>query len=255
MWTQREVTECQPCQNNLKSNLTPTKQFHWLRVGCLHNHSLLWISKLFLRCLTTFLHSRLLHNYPSRLSSSSSLLLLFFPPEVPSAPSAIALVLCTGSEMVLSWRAPARTGGAPILGYYLDQKEDGAELWREVNVKAALERRFKVRTVFALKLRRFLVSSRIYFSHLCERVQMGNRAQAQTGAHGALGNLRHNRWMKRWLEVQVVIQGVLFTNSKLCGQRRVRQHYRQSASGCRQMEKTLKYIKETFWVNSPGAAN
>lgn len=46
--------------------------------------------------------------------------------------------------MVLSWRAPARTGGAPVLGYYLDRREEGAELWREVNVKAARERRFKV---------------------------------------------------------------------------------------------------------------
>lgn len=72
------------------------------------------------------------------------------PPDVPSAPSAIALVLCTGSEMVLCWRAPTRTGGAPILGYYLDQKEERAELWREVNVKAARERRFKVRTAFTL---------------------------------------------------------------------------------------------------------
>lgn len=72
------------------------------------------------------------------------------PPDVPSAPSAIALVLCTESEMVLSWRAPARTGGAPILGYYVDQKEEGAEPWREVNVKAVRERRLMVRTAFAL---------------------------------------------------------------------------------------------------------
>lgn len=66
------------------------------------------------------------------------------PPDVPSAPSGIALLLCTGSEMVLSWRAPARTGGAPVRGYYLDQREEGAELWREVNVKAVRERRLKV---------------------------------------------------------------------------------------------------------------
>lgn len=72
------------------------------------------------------------------------------PPDVPSAPSAIALLLCTGLEMVLSWRAPARTGGAPVLGYYLDRREEGAELWREVNVKAARERRFKVSTASTL---------------------------------------------------------------------------------------------------------
>ncbi|KAK5861967.1 hypothetical protein PBY51_017402 [Eleginops maclovinus] len=63
---------------------------------------------------------------------------------VPSAPSAIALLLCTGSEMVLGWRAPACNGGDPVLEYYLDQREKGGEMWREVNVKPAKERQFKV---------------------------------------------------------------------------------------------------------------
>ncbi|XP_054638923.1 myomesin-3 isoform X2 [Dunckerocampus dactyliophorus] len=63
---------------------------------------------------------------------------------VPSAPSAIALLLCTGSEMVLGWRRPRQDGGAPVRGYYLDQKEAGAETWREVNVKAVKERRATV---------------------------------------------------------------------------------------------------------------
>uniref|UniRef100_A0A671WC93 Myomesin 3 n=1 Tax=Sparus aurata TaxID=8175 RepID=A0A671WC93_SPAAU len=63
---------------------------------------------------------------------------------VPSAPSAIALLLCTGSEMVLGWRAPARNGGDPVRGYYLDQREKGMETWREVNVKPAKDRQSKV---------------------------------------------------------------------------------------------------------------
>ncbi|KAF3839405.1 hypothetical protein F7725_018122 [Dissostichus mawsoni] len=63
---------------------------------------------------------------------------------VPSAPSAIALLLCTGSEMVLGWRAPARHGGDPVLEYYLDQREKGGKTWREVNVKPAKKRQFKV---------------------------------------------------------------------------------------------------------------
>ncbi|XP_034089137.1 myomesin-3 isoform X2 [Gymnodraco acuticeps] len=63
---------------------------------------------------------------------------------VPSAPSAIALLLCTGSEMVLGWRAPARHGGDPVLEYYLDQREKGGKMWREVNVKPAKKRQFKV---------------------------------------------------------------------------------------------------------------
>lgn len=65
-------------------------------------------------------------------------------PGVPSAPSAITLLLCTGSEMVLSWRAPAHHGGDPVLGYYLDQKEQGMKMWSGVNVKPAKERQFKV---------------------------------------------------------------------------------------------------------------
>lgn len=65
-------------------------------------------------------------------------------PGVPSAPSAIALLLCTGSEMVLGWRAPACNGGAPVHGYYLDQREKGTDTWREVNSKLVKERQFKV---------------------------------------------------------------------------------------------------------------
>lgn len=72
--------------------------------------------------------------------------LLFLPlsPGVPSPPSAITLLLCTGSEMVLGWRAPAHNGGDPVRGYYLDQREQGMSVWREVNVKPATERKLKV---------------------------------------------------------------------------------------------------------------
>ncbi|XP_026173045.1 myomesin-3 [Mastacembelus armatus] len=62
---------------------------------------------------------------------------------VPSPPSAIALLLCTGSEMVLAWRAPSYNGGAPVRGYYLDQREEGMKIWREVNVKPVKERQLK----------------------------------------------------------------------------------------------------------------
>uniref|UniRef100_A0A3Q1AWS3 Myomesin 3 n=1 Tax=Amphiprion ocellaris TaxID=80972 RepID=A0A3Q1AWS3_AMPOC len=63
---------------------------------------------------------------------------------VPSAPSAIALLLCTGSEMVLGWRAPSCNGGDPVRGYYLDKREKGMKVWREVNIKPVKERQFKV---------------------------------------------------------------------------------------------------------------
>lgn len=55
--------------------------------------------------------------------------------------------------MVLSWRAPAHNGGSPVRGYYLDQREAGTEVWREVNVKPAKERRFKVSVVAAAEFR------------------------------------------------------------------------------------------------------
>ncbi|XP_037641548.1 myomesin-3 [Sebastes umbrosus] len=80
----------------------------------------------------------------SSYSDESAPILVKAAISVPSAPSAIALLLCTGSEMVLGWRAPARKGGAPVREYYLDQRENGLETWREVNVKPVKERQLKV---------------------------------------------------------------------------------------------------------------
>lgn len=76
---------------------------------------------------------------------------------VPSAPSAIVLLVCTGSEMVLGWRAPAQSGGAPVQGYYLDKREEGTDLWREVNVKAVNQRQLKVSNLTSGNLYRFRV--------------------------------------------------------------------------------------------------
>lgn len=69
--------------------------------------------------------------------------------DVPSAPSAIAMLLCTGSEMVLGWRAPACSGGDPVRGYYLDQREKGMKTWREVDIRPVKERQVKVSTAVA----------------------------------------------------------------------------------------------------------
>ncbi|XP_015230877.1 PREDICTED: myomesin-3-like [Cyprinodon variegatus] len=80
----------------------------------------------------------------SRYSDESHPIIVKAAIKVPSSPSAIALLLCTGSEMVLSWRAPSYNGGNHVHGYYLDQKEKGTETWREVNTKPAKERTFKV---------------------------------------------------------------------------------------------------------------
>lgn len=76
---------------------------------------------------------------------------------VPSAPSAIALLLCTGSEMVLGWRAPAYNGGDPVRGYYLDQREKGMKTWKEVNIKPVKERQVKVSNLTSGHFYRFRV--------------------------------------------------------------------------------------------------
>ncbi|KAG7469064.1 hypothetical protein MATL_G00124840 [Megalops atlanticus] len=62
----------------------------------------------------------------------------------PSSPSAIALLNCTGTEMVIGWKAPARSGGDSVRGYYLDQMDTTLEAWHEVNIKPIKERIYKV---------------------------------------------------------------------------------------------------------------
>ncbi|XP_017309001.1 myomesin-3 [Ictalurus punctatus] len=62
----------------------------------------------------------------------------------PSAPSAISLLNCTGTEMVIGWRAPVNNGGDPVHGYYLDQREKSQSTWSEVNVKPVKERVYTV---------------------------------------------------------------------------------------------------------------
>uniref|UniRef100_A0A673JX38 Myomesin 3 n=1 Tax=Sinocyclocheilus rhinocerous TaxID=307959 RepID=A0A673JX38_9TELE len=63
---------------------------------------------------------------------------------VPSRPSAIALLRCTGSEVLIGWRAPANHGGDPVRGYFLDQREKSQSSWREINVKPAKESVYEV---------------------------------------------------------------------------------------------------------------
>ncbi|XP_056618512.1 myomesin-3 isoform X1 [Triplophysa dalaica] len=63
---------------------------------------------------------------------------------VPSCPSAITVLNCTGDEMLIGWRAPANHGGDPVCGYYLDQRQKSQETWREVNIKPITDRTYKV---------------------------------------------------------------------------------------------------------------
>uniref|UniRef100_A0A673JLD5 Myomesin-3-like n=1 Tax=Sinocyclocheilus rhinocerous TaxID=307959 RepID=A0A673JLD5_9TELE len=63
---------------------------------------------------------------------------------VPSRPSAITLLRCTGAEMLIGWRAPANHGGDPVRGYFLDQREKSQSSWREISIKPAKERVYEV---------------------------------------------------------------------------------------------------------------
>ncbi|KAJ7985302.1 hypothetical protein DPEC_G00350670 [Dallia pectoralis] len=77
-------------------------------------------------------------------SNESSPVLVKAALAVPSPPSAIALLLCTSSEMILTWRGPAHNGGDPVRGYYLEQKDTELEAWRMVTAKPAERRQYKV---------------------------------------------------------------------------------------------------------------
>ncbi|XP_060756301.1 myomesin-3 [Neoarius graeffei] len=80
----------------------------------------------------------------SHYSDESEPILVQAAKYAPSAPSAISLLYCTGTEMMIGWRAPVNNGGEPVHGYYLDQREKSQSMWREVNVKSVKERVYKV---------------------------------------------------------------------------------------------------------------
>ncbi|KAK3515070.1 hypothetical protein QTP70_006035 [Hemibagrus guttatus] len=81
----------------------------------------------------------------SRYSEESKPIMVQAAKFAPSPPSAISLLHCTGTEMVIGWRAPVNNGGDPVKGYFLDQREKSQDMWHEVNVKPVKERVYTVR--------------------------------------------------------------------------------------------------------------
>ncbi|XP_026851957.2 myomesin 1a (skelemin) [Electrophorus electricus] len=66
---------------------------------------------------------------------------------VPSPPLTVTMVERVRDCMVVSWRAPANTGGADIRGYYLDYRTVKGSIksqWREINVKIITGTTYKV---------------------------------------------------------------------------------------------------------------
>ncbi|KAG5857994.1 hypothetical protein ANANG_G00025390 [Anguilla anguilla] len=80
----------------------------------------------------------------SEYSEQSAPVLVKAAIRVPSAPSCVALLNCTGSEMVIGWKAPASSGGDGVRGYFLDQMDAALQLWHEVNATPVRERIYKV---------------------------------------------------------------------------------------------------------------
>ena len=59
------------------------------------------------------------------------------PPVAPEAPSGLTARVVPGeAQVVLSWTAPANTGGAPITGYKIEASPDGDSSWTEVHTTA-----------------------------------------------------------------------------------------------------------------------
>ena len=55
------------------------------------------------------------------------------PPAAPEAPTGLTARVVSGeARVVLSWTAPANTGGAPITGYKIEASDDGSTSWTEV---------------------------------------------------------------------------------------------------------------------------
>ena len=55
------------------------------------------------------------------------------PPVAPEAPTGLTARVVSGeARVVLSWTAPANTGGAPITGYKIEASDDGNTSWTEV---------------------------------------------------------------------------------------------------------------------------
>lgn len=59
---------------------------------------------------------------------------------VPSYPYGITLLNCDGHSMTLGWKVPKFSGGAPILGYYVDKREAQHRNWHEVNASPLQDR-------------------------------------------------------------------------------------------------------------------
>ncbi|XP_025873724.2 myomesin-2 isoform X1 [Vulpes vulpes] len=78
---------------------------------------------------------------------------------VPSHPYGVTLLNCDGHSMTLGWKVPRYSGGAPILGYYLDRREAQHRNWHEVNSSPIKERIFTVEGLMEGSLYEFKIAA------------------------------------------------------------------------------------------------
>uniref|UniRef100_A0A3Q3KDF7 Titin n=1 Tax=Monopterus albus TaxID=43700 RepID=A0A3Q3KDF7_MONAL len=70
-----------------------------------------------------------------------------FPFKPPDAPTNLHVVQASKSAMVIAWSKPDSDGGSPIIGYYLECKDQSSILWSKLNKSLVTETKFKVTSV------------------------------------------------------------------------------------------------------------
>ncbi|XP_034031401.1 titin-like, partial [Thalassophryne amazonica] len=74
---------------------------------------------------------------------SSPVVMAQYPFSVPTAPGTPSASTVTKYSMVVEWEPPAKDGGSPITGYYLERKERNSILWTKINKLVITDPRFK----------------------------------------------------------------------------------------------------------------
>lgn len=83
------------------------------------------------------------NRYGKSTAITSPIVTAQYPFSVPSAPGIPVASAVTKYSMVIEWEPPARDGGSPITGYYLERKEKNSILWTKLNKLVIPDTRFK----------------------------------------------------------------------------------------------------------------
>ncbi|XP_024904786.1 myomesin-2 [Pteropus alecto] len=95
----------------------------------------------------------------SENSQESDAIKVQAPLTVPSHPYGVTLLNCDGHSMTLGWKVPRFSGGAPILGYFVDKREAHHQNWHEVNSAPVQDRVLKVEDLTEGSLYEFKIAA------------------------------------------------------------------------------------------------